>query len=564
MFSFFKRNKSSTASSSSPSSQTKTSGGSNNNNEIGPTKASMNIQSAIEKQQASLQQILDQRRRSQSIEVNDRIQKTEDLHSSKFDEELLASKNRSLSLASSSAAFVSELSNKANILRTSDSCTTRSQNYDQFRDAKRRNTPIFESIVPRQTLTSLSSVSLSETYSPTVAKVASSINDEKCLTSFSSIGTHSTNYQSDEYNLVYETMGRGRNRNRHHNNRGNNNNNSGQGHNSNAQLQQQLSGVKSASEKIDESDGKVSNENCNVHKRSFSCGDDDVNENSKRIAKLQHNEYENPNKSAHADDEYSEKSASISLCENVFHDENSCSINSSTLEVKNKRDNITTSDAVNDDEEDDAVEANLSRLAMLTKNESEHGVKNYVNGEEDDGDVSDVGDEQQVNGSAPLQRSHSARRVTFAPSPTRSVESQSSEDNDETLSEDIFYEAADAPSSSSSDSSSQKMKILSTITSQSSNGMMKRIEEESHSNGISSSGSNVVSASMILSFDGNDVNRVETAFSGDKLNDVGKANQTLVKPSYMLVGDDPVALPDIVAETSQHQHHSGNLSSEEK
>lgn len=524
MFSFFKRNKTTTSAASTPSSSTRAP---INNNESGTTKVSQNIQNAIERQQASLQQMLDLRRQSQSSEVNDRPTRSDNLHSlSSSIEESVESKNRSLPLS------VSEISIKPSTVRTSDSA--RSQNYDQFRDAKRRSNSIFESIVPRHTFTSINSVSSSESYSPTVAQVASSITEEQCL-------TFSSSY-SEDYNSVYDTMGRGRNRNRHRAN--------SSGHGSTSNTTQQLK-----SEKSGESDVKVSTENCNVHKRSFSC-EDDANESSKRVAKL----HENPNKSAHADDEYSEKSASISLCESVFHDENSCSINSSTLEVKNKRDNMTASDVVHDDgdcEDDDGGAMPAASLSADRYEKSENGVKNYVNEVDDD--------DQQVNGSAPLQRSYSARRVTFAPSPTRSIASSSSDDN-ETLSEDIFYEAADAPSSSSSESS-QKLKILSTMTSQSSDLMIKRIDEESSnetsSHGLNSTGNDVVSGTMILSFDGNDKDKLETAFSDDKSNGGGGTMKTYVKPSYMMVGDETVALPDIVAETSQHQLHNSKPSADE-
>lgn len=548
MFSFFKRNKTTSTAAAAPSSSRTAPV----NNESGTTKVSQNIQNAIERQQASLQQMLDQRRQSQSndalSEVNDRLPKAEILHSrSSSIEESYASKNRMLPLSAS------EMSGKQPT-RTSDSA--RSQNYDQFRDAKRRNNLIFESIVPRHTFTSINSAADPSTYSPTtVTQIASSVTeDERCFASYS---------VDDEYNSFDETMARGRNRNRHRS--------GGHGSNSNATQQLKNGSEKQSGETSSEVKVVSSSENCtNVHKRSFSC-EGEVNESSKRVAKISgSDENENPNKSAHADDEYSDKSTnSISLCESVFHDENSCSINSRTSrEVKNKRDNMTTSDDVVNDDEDcaDDDDAGARRASC---DESENDVKKCMSGVDnvcdEDGD-----DGQQVNGSAPLQRSSSARRVTFAPSPTRSIASSSSSDDNETVSEDIFYDTADAAPSTSSptESSSQKLKILSTITSQSSDFMMKRIDEESSSetsclHGLSSTGNDVVSGTMILSFDGSDGDKLESAFSEDKSDGVGEMMKTFVKPSYMMIGDETVALPDIVAETSQHQQHNGKPSADE-
>lgn len=555
MFSFFKRNKTtSTAAAAAPSSSRTAPV----NNESGTTKVSQNIQNAIERQQASLQQMLDQRRQSQSnalSEVNDRLPKAENWHSlSSSIEESYASKNRMLPLSAS------EMSGKQPT-RTSDSA--RSQNYDQFRDAKRRSNLIFESIVPRHTFTSINSAADPSTYSPTtITQIASSVTevteDERCFTSYS---------VDDEYNSVDETMARGRNRNRHRS--------SGHGSNSNATQQLKNSSEKQSGETSSESKAVSSSENCtNVHKRSFSC-EGEVNESSKRVAKISgSDENENPNKSAHADDEYSEKSTnSISLCESVFHDENSCSINSRTSrEVKNKRDNMTTSDDVVNDDEDCADDDDAGARRRASCDESENDVKKCMSGVDNvcDGDDDGSDEGQQVNGSAPLQRSSSARRVTFAPSPTRSIASSSSSDDNETVSEDIFYDTADAaPSASSStESSSQKLKILSTITSQSSDFMMKRIDEESSNetsclHGLSSTGNDVVSGTMILSFDGSDGDKLESAFSEDKSNNIGETMKTFVKPSYMMIGDETVALPDIVAETSQHQQHNGKPSADE-
>jgi hypothetical protein len=524
MFSFFKRNKS--------SSQTKGSNNnSNNNNES--SKTSVNIQNAIERQQASLQQMLDVRRQSNKNEVNDRDENVGNLHSSNIEESL---KNRS-------SVLVNEISNKTNILKASDTCAPpRTQNYDQFRDAKRRSNPFFTENIeyaPRQSLTT--------SYSPTVAHVASSINVERCSTTITT-GTSST---KNEYNSVYEVMGRGRNRNKH--TRGGNNSTSlnGNGQNSNSRhvknqtIVTNLNSVQNNSNDIDDNN---------------SCQSVKVNglEQQKNKQQQQNNNADNV--------EYSEKSASISLCENVFHDENSCSINSQTLEERNRQDNITTSDADADDDDDDvddeeeiqnqvfATTSTSTSSATMRSDEEKNEKKSDMKNDENCG--SD-GENQQVNSSAPLQRSLSSKRVTFAPATdTRMLASSESDDdnesdNDETLSEDIFYEAADVPTDTS-----QKLKILSTITSHSSDVMMSRIDEESSEMNNEQRGNDVVSASMILSLDGNEPSD-EIAFNGIS-NHEKEATPKTMKPSYsMLGGDDPIALPDIVAETSP-QHHNNN------
>lgn len=472
MFSFFKRNKSR------PNPN-------NNNSGENANKASLNMQLAIERQQDSLSQNLAQKRAN---DVNDREENDVNSHTAKVAE--VPPINRSSALPS----LVSEI----NVLACA---VAKTQHYDQFRDARRSSSLVYDSIeyAPRQGNTPLNYTQpIIEKFSPTVAVASSSIKDQQKCSSIA--GTGSTN----AYNSVYEAMGRGRNRNKH---RG-----SGSGPN----LHQQ-----------------------NHHNKSVVKNLNESRENS--IVEREHKSEQNPNYSADAE-ENSEKSASISS-ENVFHDENSCSINS---QPENKNDNIAASDG--------AMLATAAATNIVSDAE-ENVVKN------------DEQLEQQQVG-APLQRNPSARRVTFAPSPPRSV---ASSDEEETTSEDIFYEATEVPSDT------QKLKILSTVTSHSTDCM--RIDEEtsevdnsSISTGESSSSStnDVVCGKIILSVNeksdaSDNANDIKTyAFSSDETStsissDAESAPKT-VKPSYVVVGEDTIALPDIVAESSsfleqQQQQH---------
>jgi hypothetical protein len=476
MFSFFKRNKTRA----SPN---------NNNSSENANKTSVNMQLAIERQQASLAQTLGQKRAN---DVNDREQIDVNSHTSKDDEVPFI--NRSAALPS----LVSEINEAAcAVLKT--------QHYDQFRDARRSSSVLYDSIeyAPRQGNTPLNYTQPIEKLSPTVVVASSSIKDQqKCSTI---VGTVSTN----AYTSVYEVMGKGRNRNKH---RG-----GGSGSNPHHQAHHNKSVVKH-------------HENSNESR-----------ENS--IVEREHKSEQNPNYSADAE-ENSEKSASISS-ENVFHDENSCSINS---QPENKNDNIAASD-----------EAMLASAAAtnIVSDAKENVVKN------------DEQSEQQQVG-APLQRNLSSKRVTFAPSPPSSIASSAtSDDEEETTSEDIFYEATEAPSDT------QKLRILSTVTSHSTD--CKRIDEEtSEVDGMStltgesssSSTNDVVCGKIILSVNekseaSDNADNIKTnAFSSDETNgsifSESESAPKTVKPSYVMVGEDTIALPDIVAESSslleQQQH----------
>lgn len=475
MFSFFKRNKSR------PNPN-------NNNSGENAKKTSVNMQLAIEKQQASLATNLEQKRAN---DVNDREQKDVNSHTPKDAEVPII--NRSTALPS----LVSEI----NVVACA---VLKPQHYDQFRDARRSSSFVYDSIEksPRQGNTPLNYTQPIEKLSPTVVVASSSIKDQqKCSTI---AGTVSTN----AYNSVYEVMGRGRNRNKH---RG-----GGSGPNPHQQTHHNKSVVKH-------------HENSNESR-----------ENS--IVESEHKSEQNPNYSASAE-ENSEKSASISS-ENVFHDENSCSINS---QPENKNDNIAASDEA-------MLETAAATNIVSDAKENENVVKNDEHSEQ-----------QQVG--APLQRILSSRRVTFAPSPPRSVASSvTSDDEEETTSEDIFYEATEAPSDT------QKLKILSTVTSHSTN--CKRIDEETSEvdgmstfNGESSSSStnDVVCGKIILSVNekteaSDNADNIKTnAFSDEtSSSSISSAPVKTVKPSYVMVGEDTISLPDIVAESSslleQQQH----------
>lgn len=467
MFSFFKRNKS----------RANSNNNANNNNNNEANKASVNMQLAIERQQASLHQVLEQKRKN---DVNDREQKDVNSYTARVrrdDEDRTINRSTTLDRSASSPACA----------------PAKSQNYDQYRDSVRATYVQYDSIEYAGrpvAASSINSYQPSEKLSPTVA-VASSIKDiQQCLPSAGIVS-------SNAYNSVYEVMGRGRNRNKH---RGPNN--------------FQPNQIKSA-------------------KGSRADDVDDTRENS--IVGVEFEPQPKPNIAAPAVVN-SEKSASIS-CENVPRDgENSCSIIS-------RNDNIAAS-------EGEASEATNIASAADGRDVAS-GVKN------------DEHNEQQV----PLQRSLSAKRVTFAPSPPRSVASSSTDDDEEeTISEEIFYEAEA--------NDTQKLRILSTVTSHS-----MRIDEAtsevdaSVSSGDSSSSSNdVVCAKIILSV--NDENeRSRVSDNGDKTDniktnafssssdeasfsdDVECSAPKTIKPSYLMVGEDSIALPDIVAETSLHEQH---------
>lgn len=545
MFNFFKRNKSRPTTSSNNSN--------NNNNNIGTTndsatKLSVNMQLAIERQQASLQQTLELKRKN---DVNDREQKDvkKHLHTHQNvayndDEDDVDGKNRS-------PTFVSE-HDRTNV-RASDTCAPsppppRQQNYDQYRDAVRASYSQIDSIEYASRQGGNTPINYyhpnAEKLSPSVVVASSSIKDQKCLTI---AGTSSSN----AYNSVYEVMGRGRNRNKHRGGTSAPPPTFNPNHNKNI-VKNLKSEDENVSKNFNESSG-VTCENSNVDLMKFEAS--------------HHDQPQNLNISASAV-ENSEKSASISS-ENVFHDEDSCSINS---QPEYKNDNIATSDEGGETATEATSASEATNIVCAHHEKNENLVESLVaSGVKND----EQSDEQQVG--APLQRSVSARRVTFAPSPPCSLASSESDDDDETISDDIFYEAAEVQSDN------QRLRILSTVTSHSTTATeCARIDEESVSE-ISecstSSNNDVVCAKMILSVneseklsdnDDNDNNdnvdddqsdNIKTnAFSSDDTSissEVESAPKT-IKPSYLLVGEDTIALPDIVAETSlleQHQHH---------
>lgn len=397
----------------------------------------------------------------------------------------------------------------------SGSCATvKLQNHDQYRDS-------IEYASSKQEVTPTYYLSNIERVSTTVVVASSIPPDQKC-----SAGSVLSN--------EIDVMGRGRN------NRAKNRGPAvQQNHNKNT--------VKS-----------LKNEDKNVSKnfqesRGVTCEkSSDVD-----VTKVE-SELKNHGKSASAL-KNSEESASISS-KNVFHDEKSCSINS---QQDNKNDNIATSD---EETKAPAIGATNIVSAHDEKNETlvESVAANGVNNDEHF--------EQQVG--FPLQRNPSAKRVTFAPSPPGST---ASDDEDNTLSDDIFYEAAESPNES------QKLRILSTVTSHS-NGDCTRIAEESlevessvstSEEYSSSSNNDVVCAKIILSVNEEErqsdyetrVDNIKNnAFSSDETSissDFESVSRT-IKPSYLQVGDDTIALPDIVAETSllEHHHHQQNQNDE--
>ena len=524
MFSFFRRNKTK------PTPNNDNNNNNNNNNESA-NKVSLNMQLAIERQQASLQQTLEQKRKN---DVNDRQQKDVNSHAAKPANNV---EDRVINRSSTFPSVVSGSDKKNNVLSNGTCALQKQQNYDQCRDAKRSCYVQNDSTEHNRQAASVpinyNNLSNGPHSPPTV--VTSPIKDQKCLTI---AGTSSNN----AYNSVYEVMGRGRNRNKHRGSAPN----IPQNHNRN-NVKNSKSDDELVSKNLNDSD-EVTSENSNVNLKNLE------NERSPGPQNL--------NNSATAE-ENSEKSASISS-ENLFHEEKSCSIIS---QPENKNDNIAPSD-----EEKTATTSEATNIVNA------HDVKNenLVESTLANGVINDEHVQQQV--AVPLQRNPSAKRVTFAPSPPRSLASSLSDDEEEeTLSEDVFYEAAEAQIET------QKLRILSTVTSHSSD--FSRVDEEtsevddSTSNGESSSLSvttnDLVCAKIILSvvesekaqFSDNEVDDTDNiknnAFSGDETSfssDVESAPKT-IKPSYLLVGNDTIALPDIVAETSlyeQQQHLSSD------
>lgn len=523
MFSFFRRNKAK------PTNNDKS------------NKSSLNMQLAIERQQASLHQTLELKRK---IDVNDREQNV-DVNSHTAS----ASNDEADRVINSPTAPPSAVSDydKSNVRPSSTCAGQKHQNFDQYRDATRSSYSLYDSIeyasrqgnTPSTPSFPINYYQPSEKLSPTV--VASSITDQKCSSTIAGTSLNSA------YNSVDEVMGRGRNRNKH---RG-------------PTFPQNPNNKSVKSQRNDGDDEISSPKNVNDSREVTS---ENSNANSTNFEIERSPEPPNLNISASAV-ENSEKSASIS-CENVFRDETSCSIISPP---ENKNDNIATSDeekTASAREATNIVSAHDEENGNLVESVVASGVKN------DEHSVQQVG--------APLQRNPSARRVTFAPSPPRSLAtSLSDDDEDTTLSDDIFYEATEAPSDT------QKLRILSTVTSHSSD--CSRIDEEtsevdaSTSSSIDSSSSNfnnnhsdndLVCAKIILSVNENEksqpsdnddykaLNIKNNAFSSSdsSISSHAASAPKTIKPSYCLVGDDTLcALPDIVAETSLYEHHADEM-----
>jgi hypothetical protein len=468
MFSFFRRNKSRPQESDSQSV--------NNNNAEVP-RVSLNMQLAIERQQASLAALLEQKRKN---DVNDREQK----ENQRGGNSPLAAINRFATLP----AVVSE----CNVLpNSSDARALQKQNYDQHRDSKRAAYFAYDHFVGSR-LNAPSHNPADHLQLPTTIVASSSssssppINERQQQQNYFSSGTSSTSIS----NPFDEVMGRGRNS-RNRNNRGSNINKRYQNNgNQNRNQVNEQSAVQFASNANEEK--IISNENASHATTSSSCAHDD---------------------------------------------ENSCSINSMT---DNTDDNIT---AVASDVNEKTVEIPPR-------------------------------DNNIVPAAASYEERQQVKRVTFAPSPptatrsrTASIESLSDDSDGEeestTVSEDIFYEA-----------NASEVKILSTVTSHS------RIEEEESAKETapgtitsdslerankSGNNSDVVCAKIILSVndnegnekvdDGNAFNNGITSgtssdsnsISNEDVNDErGNSPPKTIKPSYKLVGDEPIALPDIL------------------
>lgn len=476
MFSFFRRNKSR------PQESDNQNTNNTNNVNNAPPRVSVNMQLAIERQQASLAALLEQKRQN---DVNDREQKEKHGGNSPH-----SANNRFATLP----AVVSE----CNVLPNLSVSARALQHYDPHRDSKRAAYSTYDHFVSgRLTSNAPSHNPADHLQLPTTVVASSSssppINERKQkqqqIFSSTIAGTSSTSYS----NPFDEVMGRGRNKN-NRNNRGSNYNKRYQNNgnqNKNQVNEQSVAAVQFANNAKEEK--IILNENVSHATTSSSCAHDD---------------------------------------------ENSCSINSMT---DNTDDNIT---AVASDVNEKTVEIPPR-------------------------------DNNIVSAAASYEERQQVKRVTFAPSPptatrsrTASIESLSDnsegEEEETTISEDIFYEA-----------NASEVKILSTVTSHS------RIDEEESAKANSTPGTitsesleqpnksdnnnDVVCAKIILSVNENesnekvdDGNAFNNGITSDTSSDSnGISNEDVnderensppktIKPSYKLVGDDPIALPDIL------------------
>lgn len=532
MFSFFRRNKS--------RSQEVNNASSNNNENTGnvvtpsqTTKLSVNMQLAIERQQASLAAVLEQKR-SQN-DVNGREQKE---HVKNEENNPPVTNYRSPTTSSSPSAIVNEY-DRSNALSNLSGSARASQNFDPHRDSKRVPYSPFDLFVSSRQTSIAPSHNLSKSASDhlTTRSIASSssspsINEQQKLQNLTKIAGTGSTLSSTQFD---EVMARGRNKNR--NNRPSNFSSNNNNNNKNIVKNNKNSG-----------DNKVQN---NTLERSSQVND--ANEN-----KITRNEnVPHATHSTHASDD----------------DENSCSINSTT---DNTNDNITV---LASDEKTVKIPSRVSAAAA-----DDTGVNG---GDDDEKNCAAAGYEKE-------QMHQQVRRVTFAPSPlitTRSRtasltsladdDEQVEEEEEETVSEDIFYEA---PTTISESNDTQKLRILSTVTSHSCN------DEESSASTLTKTTSNndgnnndVVCAKIILSVNencnendsndddiafstssnrGNEINSEENSISND--NDEKESSPPLktIKSSYKLVGDEAVALPDILDSAlpdilcEQQSHHN--------
>ena len=406
------------------------------------------MQQAIERQQASLSALLEQKKSRN--DVNDR------------EHEGNSSKNKFATLPS----IVSECNAPPNYSARA------LQNYDQHRDSKRAAYSTYDHFLGSRQ----SNNAPSHNRSVGDHLLHSAINEKAKQKFFSD--TNSPN----------EVMARGRH-NRNRNNRGSNYNKRNQNNHKNGVLvsEQSVAAVPQIA-----SEEKISKENSSHTITSNSARDD----------------------------------------------ENSCSINSLT---DNTDDNITAVAIASDVNEKTAPRFDDKSMV------------NSVDGERSSSaSVESYDESQQV------------KRVSFAPSPrsrTISIESMTSDDDEEeeedeatTISEDIFYEA-----------NSPEVKILSTVTSH------NRIDEEETPKDASvddyipktitsmsleqanksNNNSDVVCAKIILSVnenDGNDGNAFSSSSESDSISndEINDSPPKTIKPSYKLVGDETIALPDIL------------------
>lgn len=507
------------------------------------------MQLAIEKQQESLQRVLEQKRKN---DVNDREQKDEGSHD---DVKHRKSEDRPNNRSTTST---NECDKSSDQMINACAPSTSLQNYDQFRDSKRAqyffNDSFDSTARPGNTpINYKNQPSSSTNHLPTVVVVASSlIDDQKCSPSIISDSN-----SANAYTPLFDVMGKGRNRNNKYL-RGNGSQQQNQ-HNKNVAKNHNIDN--GSSEKV------TANEAQSNDIRDGSDGEEIKNKSKELPVNACEAQVQQPttttiipqdilaNATQTAPTENSEKCDSISN-ENVFHDENLCSIN-------NEQKNIDTSDV--DDEAKTSSEA-TEIIVIVDDEKNENLVEPTAVA-----DVENDGQHQQQQQQVPLQRTSSVKRVTFAPSPPRSTCSDS-DGEDETLSEDIFYEAPEAPSDN------QKLKILSTVTSHSSeNRTIDEATSEIASAAIfngertSSYGNSndIVCGKIILSVNENEKLTSDNKNEADKstIVDAFTSNDTTtssiscdfddvpktIKPSYLL---DSIALPDIVAETSLLEQHA--------